>query len=59
MAREKKYLQFGIRQRLYQGSGCISMIPDILATEGWHRVMLVADPGLYAAGVIKPIEDML
>lgn len=59
MAREKKYLQFGIRQRLYQGSGCISVIPQILETEGWNKVMLIADPGLYAAGVIKPIEDML
>ena len=44
MAREKKYLQFGIRQRLYQGSGCISVIPQILETEGWKRVMLIADP---------------
>ena len=59
MAREKKYLQFGIRQRLYQGSGCISVIPQILETEEWKRVMLIADPGLYAAGVIQPIEDML
>lgn len=59
MARDKKYLQFGIRQRLYQGSGCISVIPQILEMEGWNRVMLVADPGLYGAGVIQPIEDML
>mgnify|MGYP001118984217 FL=1 len=59
MARDKKYLQLGIRQRLYQGSGCISVIPQILEMEGWNRVMLVADPGLYGAGVIQPIEDML
>ena len=30
MARDKRYLQFGIMQRLYQGSGCISVIPHIL-----------------------------
>jgi alcohol dehydrogenase class IV len=59
MAREKKYLQFGIMQRLYQGSGCIHMIPHILQTEGWKRVMLIADPGLYDAGVIAPFEKLL
>jgi alcohol dehydrogenase class IV len=58
MAKEK-YLQFGVRQKIYQGSGCVSVIPRILETEGWTRVMLIADPNLYAAGVIKPIEDML
>lgn len=59
MARTKKYLQFGIMQRIYQGSGCIQMIPNILETEGWDRVMLIADPGLYKAGVIDPFEKML
>ena len=58
MAKEK-YLQFGIRQKIYQGSGCISVIPQILETEGWKRIMLIADPGLYAAGVIKPVENLL
>ena len=56
---EKRFLPFGIKQRIYQGSGCITVIPQILETEGWKRVMLIADPGLYAAGVIKPVEDML
>jgi alcohol dehydrogenase class IV len=55
----EKYLQFGIKQSIYQGSGCISVIPRILETESWKRVMLIADPGLYAAGVIKPVEDLL
>ena len=59
MARTKKYLQFGIMQRIYQGSGCIQMIPQILETEGWVRVMLIVDPGLYKAGVIDPFEKML
>ena len=59
MARAKNYLQFGIRQRLYQGSNCISVLPQILQKEGWKRVMLIADPGLYRAGVIKPVEDLL
>lgn len=59
MARTKKYLQFGIMQRIYQGSGCISMIPDILKTEGWKKVMLVADPDLRKAGIMEPFEKML
>jgi len=59
MAKTKKYLQFGIMQKIYQGSGAISTIPSILETEGWKRVMLVADPGLYKAGVIEPIEKLL
>lgn len=59
MARTKKYLQFGIMQRIYQGSGSIQMIPNILQTEGWKRAMLVVDPGLYKAGVIEPFEKML
>lgn len=59
MKKGKKYLQFGIRQKLYQGSGCISVIPQILESEGWKRVMLIADPGLYAAGIVQPVEEML
>lgn len=59
MAMQKKYLQFGIMQRLYQGSGCIIMIPHILKVEKWNRVLLVADPGLYNAKVIQPFEDLL
>lgn len=59
MARTKKYLQFGIMQRIYQGSGCITMIPSILEDEGWKRVMIVADPGLNKAGLIKPFEKIL
>lgn len=59
MARVKNYLQFGIMQKLYQGSGCISVLPQILKKEGWKRVMLIADPGLYQAGVIRPVEDLL
>ncbi len=59
MAMEMGYLQFGLQQRIYQGSGCITMLPHILATEGWTKVFLIADPGLYKAGVIKPVEDIL
>lgn len=52
-------LQFGLEQKYYQGSGCIKALPHVLEVEGWNRVMLVADPDLYKAGVIAPIEQML
>ena len=50
---------FGVKQNIYQGSGVISMIPRILANEGWKRVMIVADPGVEKAGLIKPFEKIL
>jgi alcohol dehydrogenase class IV len=53
------FMEFGIQQRLYQGPGCISKIPYILSNEGWDRVMLVADPYLYKAGVVAPIEEYI
>ena len=49
----------GVPQILYQGSGCIKEIPDILQSEGWKRVMIVADPGVDKAGMIKQFEDIL
>lgn len=52
-------LQFGLEQKYYQGSGCIKALPSILEAEGWKRVMLVADPGLYKAGVVDPIEQLI
>jgi alcohol dehydrogenase class IV len=51
--------EFGIRQRLYQGVGCIQKIPDILAREGWSRVMIIAGPNLYKNKVIEPIETLV
>lgn len=52
-------LQFGLEQKYYQGSGCIKALPHILAVENWKRVMLVADPELYKAGVVAPVEQLL
>ena len=58
MAR-KKFLEFGIRQRLFQGAGCIEQLTSILENEGWKRAMLVVDPFLYKAGLITPIEELI
>jgi Alcohol dehydrogenase, class IV len=55
---QKKWRPFGTNQ-IYQGSGCIEVIPEILELEGWKRVMIVADPGVVKFGGIKPIEEML
>jgi alcohol dehydrogenase class IV len=52
-------IEFGIPQRLYQGSGSIKKLPEILALEKWTRVMLVCGPTLYKTGVIAPIESMI
>lgn len=50
---------FGIKQTIYQGSGCISKIPEILEAEDWTRVLLVADPGVLKVGGIVPFEKLL
>ncbi|MDR0518938.1 MAG: iron-containing alcohol dehydrogenase [Clostridiales Family XIII bacterium] len=52
-------MEFGIMQRLFQGSGCLKKIVDILDNEGWKRVMLIADPYLYKAGVVAPVEECI
>ena len=49
---------FGVKQTIYQGSGCIQRIPEILESEGWKRVMLVIDPGVLKVGGGKPFEEM-
>ncbi|MCR4419727.1 MAG: iron-containing alcohol dehydrogenase [Clostridia bacterium] len=55
----EKYKGFGIKQTVYQGSGCINKIPEILAAEGWKRVLLVVDPGVLNAGGAKKCMDLL
>jgi len=50
-------MDFGIRQHLFQGSGVRKLLTGILEKEGWTRVMLIADPFLYEAGIIAPIEE--
>jgi|GEM_PF-946307 alcohol dehydrogenase class IV len=52
-------LQFGLQQKFYQGAASIKALPHILEVEGWKRVMLVADPVLYKAHVVDPIEQLL
>jgi len=53
------YSSFSIDQQIYQGSGCIQVIPDILKKEGWQRVLIVCGPSLLKTGAIKAFETML
>ena len=50
---------FGVRQTIYQGSGCISVIPDILNAEGWKRVLVVAGPTFLKLDAFRRVEEML
>jgi alcohol dehydrogenase class IV len=50
---------FGIKQTIYQGSGCIQKIPEILKAQGWQRVMLVIGPHVLDTGTGRKIVDLL
>ena len=54
-----KFKPFGVNQQIYQGSGSISMIPEICNFEGWKRIMIMADPGVEKFGAVKPFEELL
>ena len=49
---------FGVEQKIYQGSGAVQRIPEILQAEGWKRVMLVIDPGVLKAGGGAKFEEL-
>ena len=55
----QEYRGFGIKQTIYQGSGCIEKIPEILEAEGWKRVLIVVGPNILKAGGAQKVEDML
>lgn len=56
---KEKYKAFGVKQDIYQGSGCISMLPKIMDNEDWTRAQLVVDPGVLKAGGSEKIEELL
>ena len=59
--RNTKYRAQSARGLTYQGSGAISVLPEICAAEGWSKLFLVIDPGVLengvADGIIKVIKD--
>ena len=56
-----KFRAQGTKGLTYQGSGAISMIPEVCNAEGWSKLLLVIDPGVLAAGaadgIIKIVKD--
>ena len=52
-------MEFGIRQVICQGAGCVSKLPEFIAREGWKRIFLVCGPTLYKSGAAKGIEDAI
>ena len=52
-------MEFGIRQVICQGAGCISKLPEFIKRENWKRIFLVCGPTLYKNGVAKGIEDAI
>ena len=56
---DKKTKHFGVPQTIYQGSGCIRVIPDILKAEGWTKVLLVVGPTFVKLDVFQQLESML
>lgn len=56
-----EFRAIGQKQYVYQGSGCIRMIPQIFKSEGWRKALLAIDPGVYKMGgadsIIKVVED--
>ncbi len=50
---------FGVKQTVYQGSGSIKKIPEILDAEDWTKVLLVVDPGVLKVGGADPIIKLL
>lgn len=52
------YFQFGVRTAVNSGSGCRSLLPDILRGLGGHRALLVTDKGLTKAGVTAMVRKL-
>ena len=53
------YPDFGLRQHIHQGSGCISKIPEIVNREKWSRIFLVCGPSIHKSGLSASIIDDL
>jgi len=52
-------MEFGLRQNISQGAGCISKLKEILQRESWKRVLLVCGPTLYKSGAAQSVEQQL
>ncbi|MCX8032544.1 MAG: iron-containing alcohol dehydrogenase [Thermoleophilia bacterium] len=50
---------FGIKQTVFQGSGCLAKIPYILAREKWKRVLLVIGPHVEKTSTGEKVKELL
>jgi len=50
-------MEFGVRQVICQGSGCIGKLPEFIKRESWKRILLVCGPTLYKSGAAKAVEE--
>ncbi|GAF20905.1 LOW QUALITY PROTEIN: alcohol dehydrogenase GbsB [Bacillus sp. JCM 19047] len=53
------YHTFEVPTAIKHGIGAIKHLGDEIKAFGSKRVLLVTDPGIYQAGVTKPVEDSL
>ncbi|MDQ0189592.1 iron-containing alcohol dehydrogenase [Alicyclobacillus cycloheptanicus] len=52
------YFQFGVRTAVHSGSGCRTLLPELLRGLGGHRALLVTDKGLTKAGVTAQVKQL-
>lgn len=52
------HFQFGVRTAVHSGSGCRTLLPELLRGLGGHRAMLVTDKGLTKAGVTAQVQSI-
>ena len=50
---------FELPTRIEYGPGIVRKLPQIAARLNLQRIVLVADPGVTAAGLLKPVCDHL
>jgi alcohol dehydrogenase class IV len=52
------HFQFGVRTAVHSGSGCRSLLPELLRGLGGRRALLVTDEGLTKAGVTEQVTSL-
>jgi alcohol dehydrogenase class IV len=50
--------QYFLKTAIYQGSGTIAMLPDMLSSLGAKRAVLFTDEGIVASGVLDKVKTM-
>ena len=53
------FQDFGVRQHICQGAGCVTKLTEIIKREGWKHILLVSGPSLYKSGAAEPVEEAI